>query len=848
MMKRSISALLLGGFLLAQSLAAKESHEQYTLQHYDEHNGLAQRWATRIIQGDDGYIWVSTWNGLDRFDGYEFVNFKSTNKGGYGLPTDRISDMWKLKSGDLLCLVDYKLFVFNTRNYQFTNILEQLERKTHTQYMIGYAYPQKDGTIWAICQNGQRISMEERDLSGTAKLRRQTEFPDRPFAPTRFISLPGFDMKDAEYCMTDQAGNYWYRSNYGIYKAHKYTRQYEPFPLHKENEVRCFFRDHKGRLWVSGKEDKYLMLFDAHQELLGYVDHNGRLTKSYSAFGAAVYCMFQDKDGTMWLGTKPDGLFRLKETGGSFSVDNYKYEQNGNSINENAIYNIKSDAYGRLWMASFSRGVLCFDSKTGRFHSFSNYPFDTFSLVRDLIITKDNILLAATTGGLLVADISGRDLRKVKFRRHVHDYHRPSSLNNNATMSLFQSAQGTIYVATESGGINRMLGTNLLAEQLEFEHLNSQNGFPSDVVLSLFEYRNALWAVCNNMLVKITENGDYEQFDVGYFKKVFRYSDAKPLTLGGGKWLFGLLSGAIVLDLEHLHRSDYVPPLVITGYAINGGNTVHVGKGCDSLQLMPSERNVSIHFAALDFTASERLEYAFCVNGGVWNRLQKNHAATFLNMEPGTYRLCIRSTNHDGVWVNNDKTFTIVVEPTIWETTAAKVLYVFLFLLLLWGGFRIYQYVRSIKTKNKHLEAYLAIINARSENAEQTNVAAKEDQEMQILETAQVLASDNAFMKRVVSFVETHLSDADVNIEDMADAAATSRAGLNRKMKTILGITPKDFLREVRIQKACQLLRDKTLPINDVAYMCGFSDSRYFSRAFKAKMGVTPSEYRLSFS
>lgn len=113
-------------------LVAKESNVHYIVQHYDEYNGLAQRWATQIVQGDDGYIWISTWNGLDRFDGYEFVNFKSTNREGHGLPSDRISDMWKLKSGDLLCHVDYCLFVFDTHRYKFVNVLERLERKRHT--------------------------------------------------------------------------------------------------------------------------------------------------------------------------------------------------------------------------------------------------------------------------------------------------------------------------------------------------------------------------------------------------------------------------------------------------------------------------------------------------------------------------------------------------------------------------------------------------------------------------------------------------------------------------------------------------------------------------------------------
>lgn len=826
-------------------LVAKETEGYYIVQHYDEHNGLAQRWATQIVQGDDGYIWISTWNGLDRFDGYEFVNFKSTNREGYGLPSDRISDMWRLKSGDLLCHVDYGLFIFDTRSYQFINVLEHLEKKTGALYSISNVYPQENGTIWAICQNGQRISMEERDPLGTVRLREKSEFADQPSIPKHFVSLPGHEMKEAEYCITDKGRNLWFRSNLGIYKAHKYIQQYENLPVPKECQIRGIFQDREGRIWISGREEKFLMLLDGNLQLIGYVTPDGKLSKSYCTFGASIYVFYQDKEGTIWMGSKPDGLYKMEERGNRFVVSNYKYEPIDETINNNSIYDIKTDAYGRMWIATFSRGVFHFDPKSGEFHAFRDYPANTMYRTRDLVITPDNVLLVATTGGLLVADIRSKDLREVKFHAHVHDYRRESSLSNDATMSLFLSSKGDIYVTTESGGINRILSRNILADELEFEHIDTRHKFPSDVVLSLFEWRDELWAVCNNMLVEISNNGTYEQFDVGFFKNVFRYSDAKPLYVGGGRWLFGLLTGAIILDLDHIHKSEFVPPLVVTGYAINDGQTVHLAKGRDSITLKPSERNVSIHFTALDFAAPERLEYAFMVNGGVWNYLQKNHSATFLNMAPGTYKIHIRSTNHDGVWVNNDREFTIVVEPTIWETTWAKIIYVCLVIFLIWGGIRIYQYIRNIKIKNKNLEAYLALINARSEQAEETT---KEDKEMRILETAQVMASDDAFMKRVVSFVEAHLSDADISISDMADAAATSRAGLNRKMKTILGITPKDFLREVRIQKACQLLKDKTLPINDVAYTCGFSDSRYFSRTFKAKVGMTPSEYRLSVS
>ena len=103
---------------------------------------------------------------------------------------------------------------------------------------------------------------------------------------------------------------------------------------------------------------------------------------------------------------------------------------------------------------------------------------------------------------------------------------------------------------------------------------------------------------------------------------------------------------------------------------------------------------------------------------------------------------------------------------------------------------------------------------------------------------------DEAFMNRVVRYVEEHISDADANSDGRADAAATSRSVLFRKMKNIVGLTPADFLREARIKRACQLLKTTQKPISDVAYSCGFSDPKYFSKYFKASTGSSPTEYR----
>lgn len=100
-------------------------------------------------------------------------------------------------------------------------------------------------------------------------------------------------------------------------------------------------------------------------------------------------------------------------------------------------------------------------------------------------------------------------------------------------------------------------------------------------------------------------------------------------------------------------------------------------------------------------------------------------------------------------------------------------------------------------------------------------------------------------IKRLVSYIEEHLSDSDVSVGDMAEAVATSRSGLQRKIKQAMGITPQDFLREARIKHACHLLRTTEKNISEIAYASGFNDPKYFSRCFKQSTGKTPSEFKV---
>jgi AraC-like DNA-binding protein len=99
-------------------------------------------------------------------------------------------------------------------------------------------------------------------------------------------------------------------------------------------------------------------------------------------------------------------------------------------------------------------------------------------------------------------------------------------------------------------------------------------------------------------------------------------------------------------------------------------------------------------------------------------------------------------------------------------------------------------------------------------------------------------------LDRVMQFIEQNIGNSDASVGDMAQAAATSRSGLQRKLKHAMGITPQDLLREARIKHACRLLTNTDRSVAEVAYSCGFSDPKYFSRCFKQSVGLSPTDYR----
>ncbi|NDW19149.1 hybrid sensor histidine kinase/response regulator [Dysgonomonas sp. 216] len=114
------------------------------------------------------------------------------------------------------------------------------------------------------------------------------------------------------------------------------------------------------------------------------------------------------------------------------------------------------------------------------------------------------------------------------------------------------------------------------------------------------------------------------------------------------------------------------------------------------------------------------------------------------------------------------------------------------------------------------------------------------------ISTLDYQSSDEQFLNNAISIIERKLSDTDLDVNLFAQELNMSKSSLYRKIKTMTGLSPNEFIRNIRLKHACQMLRNPSVSISEVAYSVGFSDPKYFTLCFKNEFDVTPREYQRS--
>lgn len=107
---------------------------------------------------------------------------------------------------------------------------------------------------------------------------------------------------------------------------------------------------------------------------------------------------------------------------------------------------------------------------------------------------------------------------------------------------------------------------------------------------------------------------------------------------------------------------------------------------------------------------------------------------------------------------------------------------------------------------------------------------------------------DKEFFDRIRAIIVERMTDPEFSVDVLAREMAISRTGLFTKLKAITGMTPNDYIRLIRLQKAAELLETTNMRVNEVCWQVGFSSRSHFAKCFQTQFGVSPSEYKGSLS
>lgn len=118
-----------------------------------------------------------------------------------------------------------------------------------------------------------------------------------------------------------------------------------------------------------------------------------------------------------------------------------------------------------------------------------------------------------------------------------------------------------------------------------------------------------------------------------------------------------------------------------------------------------------------------------------------------------------------------------------------------------------------------------------------------EEERKEQVEQRDVADNDKQLMDRIMQSINKNLDNADFSVELLAQDAGLSRSQLHRKMKELTGISPSEFIRNLRLEQAARLLRERKVNVSQVAYSVGFNSLGNFSKAFKQHFGMPPTEY-----
>ena len=468
-----------------------------------------------------------------------------------------------------------------------------------------------------------------------------------------------------------------------------------------ENEVRAVYQDSDSTFWVATK-DASLYLMDKHFNNLGYMGRGGKLNQG-KPFSGIVYAILEDHKGRIWLGTKGTGVYVLEKRGttGDYDVTNYRYSTDDiYSLSNDAVYSIFEDEKKHIWIGTFGGGLNLVDRSDDRSFRFLNhrnnlraYPISKCQKIRKIASDSVGNIWLATSSGIVTFKNDFQAPGNINFQHLVTDETDNTQLGYDVHYILC-TANKELFFATYGAGLLKLTGYE--NGKPLFKTYNRDNGAPSDIILNLAEdNKGNLWMASANGLLNFSpRTQEFLTYSSNEGLDCEEFSEASILKLSDKRIGIGTNLGLYVFNPSKLRKKQFVPPVIFTDFQLFN-RTVSANSEdsplkvavdyADKITLKHYQSVFSIGFAALDLENSHNLQYKYRMRGfeNDWITLQGEPRVTYTNLPKGEYVFEVKSTNGDGVWVDNARRIKIEILPSFWNSNWGYTLYITGILLLM---------------------------------------------------------------------------------------------------------------------------------------------------------------------
>ncbi len=432
--------------LLFAGISQASDSRSMRFSHIKHEDGLSQSFVYAMVQDRDGFMWLGTQEGLNRFDGRNFRIYAENSDDPEALVDDGIRTLFIDSAGLLWIGTDAGgLSAFDPVTETFTTHLhDPADRTSIADDLVRVVMEDSAGKLWV----GTDGSGLDRFDPNTGVFE---HFPHDPLDPG---SLAGGHVWDI---VQRDDGTLWVATSEGLSRFNPtegtFTNfrhdQDDPASL-SDSRLRALIEDSRGDLWI-GTLTGGLNRFDDDTSTFQRFEHNAEDPATLSS--NQVNAIFEDDDRVLWVGTDR-GLNAWNPDSSSFS--NYREDPaDPDSIANDNVLSIFQDRGGVLWVGTYE-GLSLWNPTTRTMLHFRQDADDGSSLSSDVVTSFTEDATGRVWVGTFGGGINVLDRRLGKFTQIVHDPDDSGSISSDRVMALLTDSTGTIWAGTRNAGLNRI--------------------------------------------------------------------------------------------------------------------------------------------------------------------------------------------------------------------------------------------------------------------------------------------------------------------------------------------------------------------------------------------------------